>query len=114
MGVYCDTEGNDVLELLSDAKFKYDEYGLDASATADEFDSITIKGAKVTCMYSSGISIWAVKGTIVFEEGKATVTENDGDSVVYNKNRRFGNGYPRRFTGLILQRSRRPVCRTIG
>lgn len=85
VGVYCDTEGNDVLELLSDAKFKYDEYGLDASATADEFDSITIEGAKVTCMYSSGISIWAVKGTIVFEEGKATVTENDGDSVVYNK-----------------------------
>lgn len=76
IGVYCDANGQECLEFLSNTRFKLNPDGI-TDAKEQQFADIEIKGSVITCTYSGG--------TVVFSDGKATLTTADGKTVVYAK-----------------------------
>lgn len=77
IGVYTDADGTPCMEIFSDLRCALNAKGLNGYELKKPYDSIVIEDAAITYVCSNG--------TIVFTDGKATLTTADGKTVVYAK-----------------------------
>ena len=101
-GLYCDDDGVALVELQADGQFRYNEWGLEDSDEFEEFDEIVISGGTVTGTITYGSIIGSYTVTIVFENNRATVTEEDYDPIVCHKTANESALTPNAFVGTYL------------
>ena len=75
-GVYYDADGP-LVELLANGQFRYTGSTLDEDAEPETFDEIVIEGGKVTGKIEYGGLIGSYTVTIIFDNGTATVVEDE-------------------------------------
>ena len=75
-GVYYDAYGP-LVELLANGQFRYTGSTLDEDAEPETFDEIVIEGGKVTGKIEYGGLIGSYTVTIIFDNGTATVVEDE-------------------------------------
>ena len=76
VGVYYDADGP-LVELLANGQFRYTGSTLDEDAEPETFDEIVIEGGKVTGKIEYGGLIGSYTVTIIFDNGTATVVEDE-------------------------------------
>ena len=84
-GVYYDADGVSVLELLANGQYRYNEWGLEESDTPESFDSTVIEGGKITGTQEIKSIFGSYTITITFENGTASVVEDEYDPVLCYK-----------------------------